>query len=131
MISDTLQIQYPRFVRMVKQPPERLKTGKAAVLEFRQGQRVVAKRFEGPKGSENLQMYLDDPALKRPCPEQGPCRRLWLLEDLSKSYIEILGSRLRIPPAFFAAHWADPSGVEFNSRDPFVVNPRERFLLMY
>jgi hypothetical protein len=42
-----------------------------------------------------------------------------------------LGSRLRIPPAFFAAHWADPSGADFNERDSFVSNPRVRFLLKY
>jgi hypothetical protein len=121
--------QFPRFVKSLKeQRPDRYELGRAAVLEFKKGQRAVATHFEG---SEDLQTYLDDPTRHRPCPEQGSRRRLWLLEDISKSYIEILGSRLRIPPSFFAAHWADPSGADFNERDSFVSNPRQRFLLKF
>jgi hypothetical protein len=30
------------------------------------------------------------------------------LEDLLKNYVEVLGSRLKIHPSFFAAHYSDP-----------------------
>jgi hypothetical protein len=94
------------------------------VFEFRESERAVATQF---KSSSDLRKYLLDHTHQKPS-----CvihRRLWVLEDLSRNYIEALGSELRIPPTFFAAHWADPIGADFNERDSFVSNPRRSFLL--
>ena len=129
MTSDTTRRQYLRFVKNLKERgPDQDRLGRSAVLEFRRGQPATTTRFEEP---EDLQRYLDDLTHHRSCSEQDPCRRLWLLEDASKSYIEILGSRLGIPTAFFAAHWAEPSGADFNERDSLVSDPRQSFLLKY
>ena len=115
--------QFPRFVKDLEnkcldQPGQ----GRAAVLEFEAGNRVSRKLFLQP---ETLRTHLKQPT------KQTPCRRLWLMEDVSKDWIEVLGSELRIPPSFFAAHWADPSGADFNERNLFDSNPRRRFLLKF
>ena len=41
------------------------------------------------------------------------------MEDVALNYLEVLGAQLRIPPSFFASHWADPATPEFNHRNPF------------
>src|SRR2546430_13056089 len=88
LISDTTRRQYLRFVKNLKErAPDKDRLGRSAVLEFRRGQPATATRFEEP---EDLQRYLDDLTQHRSCSGQGPCRRLWLLEDVSKSYIETL-----------------------------------------
>lgn len=124
--SSNLYRHFPRFVKSLKnQQPER---GRAAVIEFKAGERAVATYFTN---SKDLRTYFDDPTHNKPHSDQIPRRRLWLLEDISKNYITALGSRFHIPPSFFAAHWADPSGADFNERDSFDVNPGRQFLLKF
>jgi len=60
--------------------------GRAAVLEYSKGicsgQKVV-------KSSTELQEYLEQTAIIQ---ARNPRQRLFLLEDLSRNYIEVLGS---------------------------------------
>jgi hypothetical protein len=125
LINTTLYRQFPRFVTNLRnQSTYQRELGRAVVFDFREGERAVATHFER---SDDLRRYLRDHTHQKPFCDIR--RRLWVLEDLSRSYIEVLGSGLRIPPSFFAAHWADPIGADFNERDAFVSKPRRSFLL--
>jgi hypothetical protein len=129
LINTTLYYQFPKFVNNLRnQSVEQCELGRAMALEFREGENAVATHF---KGSEHLQEYLNDCNCQKLSYEKGVRRRLWVLEDLSRNYVEVLGSGLCIPPSFFAAQWADPIGADFNERDTFVSNPRRRFLLRW
>jgi hypothetical protein len=129
LINNTLYRQFPRFVNNLRnQSVEQSELGRAMVFEFKEGERAFATNFNG---SVDLQQYLDDHHHQAPFCEQKIRRRLWVLEDLSRNYIEVLGSGLRIPPSFFAAQWADPIGADFNERDTFVSNSRRSFLLKW
>ncbi|KPI44757.1 uncharacterized protein AB675_8303 [Cyphellophora attinorum] len=44
--------------------------------------------------------------------DPAPVRRIVIMEDVSRSYMGILGSRLRIPPTFFARHLLEQSVLE-------------------
>jgi hypothetical protein len=126
-----LSRQYPRFVSSLQyQHGLRADQGRAAVVEFKEGQQAEVETFDNP---EQLRDHLDAYELPKHCSssEPGACRRLWLLEDTSINWITVLGSRLRIPPCFFASQWADPTGSDFNERHSFASNPRRRFLLKY
>jgi hypothetical protein len=59
-------------------------------------------------------------------------RRLYVLEDLGRANVEILGSQLGIPPSFFAAHWVLP-GYRIATVDEFSVVPdrHECFRILY
>src|SRR5438034_7968307 len=115
--------QFPRFVKdLESKGSNHWERGRAAVLDFKTGNRASTKIF---LQSKDLRTHLTQR------PKHGPFRRLWLVEDVSKNWIEALGSELRIPPSFFAAHWADPSGADFNERCLFDSNPRRRFLLKF
>ncbi len=54
-------------------------------------------------------------------PQQERLRRLFLLEDLPRSFVELLGSYLRVHPGIFARHCADLSFLE-----PYTTLPVER-----
>lgn len=58
-------------------------------------------------------------------------RRLFVMEDLPRNHILSLGTRLRIPPSFFAGHWADPCSSTFNHRNPFWRCALPHFRLRY
>ena len=121
LFSDKLSRCFPRFVTQLHQHHgEKANWGRACVLEFQRGKSTVIKEFCSPK---QLRSHFYEP--------RDTSRRLWLLEDVSLNWITILGAHLRIPPSFFASHWADPSGADFNERHTFVINPRRRFLIKY
>jgi hypothetical protein len=75
-------------------------------------------RFQ-PANSDELKIFLDRPESEHTSqlisdhgsneavPEvfvSENIRRIFVVEDVSKNYVGILGSRLRIPPIFFARH---------------------------
>jgi hypothetical protein len=83
--------------------------GRAAVIEFPHGEKAQITNFG--KSSEALREYFRHPANELNPQLDGrktPRRRLFLLEDVGLSKVKTLGSQLRIPPAFFVAHWTDP-----------------------
>jgi hypothetical protein len=93
------KLSYPGFVeRLEKQTLWRQNTGRVAI--FCAGERIP-REFST---SDQLRNFLD----LHPNKPGEP--RIFVLEDLSKSIVEILGSRLRIPPSFFADHWEDEDG---------------------
>jgi hypothetical protein len=50
-----------------------------------------------------LKNFLDNP------PNGGAdVQRIIMLEDLPRSFVEVIGSWLRIPPSFFGNHWQSP-----------------------
>lgn len=122
LFSENLKLFFPRFVRQLEQQRggERANWGRSCVLEFHQGGPTTVNEFNSP---EQLHNHLLEP--------RGTSRRLWLLEDVSLNWITTLGAHLQIHPSFFASHWADPSGADFNDRHTFFSNPEYRFLLKY
>jgi len=77
--------------------------GRAAVVEFQHGSATPAVREL--LSSRSLARYLD-----KTSDTAGPSgklirRRIFVLEGLPKNFIEVLGLRLKIPPALFTSHW--------------------------
>lgn len=88
--------------------------GRVAVLEYDAEGKPSPQEF---KSTQTLLEYFDredkpntDSQL-HPNPKSG-ARRLFILEDLSRRHVEILGSRLKIHPILFARHWGDLSFLE-------------------
>lgn len=85
--------------------------GRVAAIQFLPDGRTLQTIFPT---SQSLQEYLasasNDEADGEKMPDQmrQPLRRLIILEDLPRNCVEVSGSYLRINPAFFATHWADP-----------------------
>lgn len=120
-LSRDLSQHFPRFSsHLHRQCDKRANWGRACVLEFQQRMPTTVKEFCSP---EQLRSHLLKP--------KATSRRLWLLEDVSLNWITVLGAHLQIPASFFASHWADPSGADFNDRHTFSPNPERRFLLKY
>ena len=121
-----LYLLFPNFVANLQaQSSTQCELGRAAVLDHSEGICPTQEIFQS---SAKLKEYIDRPlALQAP----GPRRRLFLLEDLSRNYIEVLGSRLGVPPSVFAAHWEDPVMPTFNHRNPFVRFSKNRFVIRY
>ena len=99
--------------------------GRAAVFEYPEAQPTRTRSF---KNSNDLDSYLNSPPSSN---DLSPRRRLFILEDLPRNYVEVLGSSLLIPPSFFAAHWAGACVADYSGRSSFTVNPRASFLLRY
>ena len=102
---------YPGFVTNLElQDDEQRNRGRAAVLEFHEEKKAHITSFG--ESCEALDKYLKDFAgglSSSPGAQSTQHRRLFLLEDLGRNKVQTLGARLRIPPAFFAAHWIDPA----------------------
>ena len=120
---------YPGFVENFKlQDAEQRDRGRAAVLEFPEGTKAHITDF-GDDG-EALDRYLRDHANELDSSQQTPTtqhRRLFLLEDLGRNKVQTLGTRLRIPPAFFAAHWIDPSEGHLTVDHDFLSHKRSKY----
>ncbi|KAL6721504.1 hypothetical protein ACLMJK_000608 [Lecanora helva] len=102
--------------------------GRAALLEF-STERTPAKATTFAS-SDELKAHLDAAASEDPSTD--PRRRLYLLEDIGRNYVEIFGSRLRIPPAFFSSQYSNPS-FSIPVVDPASLdqNPSRYFQLKY
>ena len=98
---------------------------RAAVFEYSNGIYSGQRIF---KNSIELQGYLEETSIGQ---KQQLRQRLFLLEGLSRNYVEILGSQLHIPPSFFGAHWDEPTTPTFNHRNPFCRFSEDRFLIRY
>jgi len=69
--------------------------GRAAVLEFSQGQSPISIEFSGPNKVNRLEKYFQQQ-------HECSCSRLYILEDIATKFVETLGSNLCIHPSFFA-----------------------------
>jgi len=93
------------------------------MLTFAPGQPASAVNFSG---SKELTAYLDS---THSIGSLEIRRRLFILEGLPRNYIEALGSRLKVPPAFFAAQWAAmlPDGWRYS----LGMEWKDRFIIKY
>ncbi|KAI1335010.1 hypothetical protein F5Y15DRAFT_409325 [Xylariaceae sp. FL0016] len=96
---------------------ERQRRVKVAVVDFSQPQ-AIAHRVcvNGAELQEELGV-----AQTARAPEELRCNRLFIVEDLSSTTIELLGSMLDIDPAFFRGHLEDHTW--FNIKDEWVEMP--------
>ncbi|KAL7622951.1 hypothetical protein AAE478_006630 [Parahypoxylon ruwenzoriense] len=91
---------------------ERARRTKIEAIDFVSGQPAAAmKRISEP---EDLRRCLDEPAVPG-------ATRLYVVEDLSRDVVELLGSELDIDPLFFREHINDY--MWYNTRDPWVELP--------
>ncbi|KAH6716408.1 hypothetical protein BKA61DRAFT_574213 [Leptodontidium sp. MPI-SDFR-AT-0119] len=112
LIYNTRTLEFSGFARNQRQQYGTAREkGRAAALHFLSNGQISITPF---CDSLALQKYLDagtSADVYHGNPSTGvrqPLRRMILLEDLPRNHIEVLGSRLRIHPSFFAAHYSDP-----------------------
>lgn len=107
LLESTQRLQYPKFVAfLTRQQDAEMEEGRAAMINFRNGAKPLISRLHT---SDDLRKCLDKPheRLDQPHESKPVVRRLFILEGLPKDFILALGSRLRVPPSFFSAHWID------------------------
>jgi hypothetical protein len=108
LIQNTKTLEFSGFAKNLReQAGDALQKGRAAVLQFLPDGQTSLQTF---LNSVSLQEYLDTPWIYDNMSTQArqPLRRMIILEDLARNYVEVLGTRLKIHPAIFAAHWGDP-----------------------
>jgi hypothetical protein len=126
LIDLQLRWLFPQFLRNLQaQTPHERERGRVAVLEYRDDEMLEPEIF---KSSHDLQAHFDDPLAAA---QLEPRKRLFIIEDVALNYMEVLGAQLRIPPSFFAAHWADPATPEFNHRNPFRRYTEKSYVIRY
>ncbi|RDW57691.1 hypothetical protein BP5796_12492 [Coleophoma crateriformis] len=130
LIRHQIQPFFPNFATALsRQSPVDREMGRCAVVEFNEG---FAPRSTSFRTSVELRQYLlATPQSPVGDSQNQPQRRLFILEDLPCNYILALGSRLRIPPSFFAGHYDDPASSTFNHRNPFELHTTSQFRLRY
>ena len=133
LIETHVQPYFPKFAAALKnQTPIERESGRCSIIDFGAGSDRNLTEF---KNSTDVYGYLlesESPTFTSSfSPQPPPKRRLFILEDLPSNYIVALGSKLRIPPSFFARHWDDPASSSFNHRDIFKRSSRSHFLLRY
>ncbi|KAK3297934.1 uncharacterized protein B0H64DRAFT_393421 [Chaetomium fimeti] len=105
-LESTQRQWYPGFVKQVSsQLGAEQDEGQVAVITFQDGVKPHVRVFTK---SKDLRRYLDSNSPPPSSPNVPECRRMFVLEGLPKKFIQLLGSRLRVPPSFFAAHWVQP-----------------------
>ena len=121
---------FPRFTAsLAGQSPSQREQGRCAVVEISGGSQSRITTFEA---SQDLKEYLDSSHRSSgSATTKHPKGRLFLLEDLPRNHILALGSRLNVPPSFFAGHYDDPATSTFNHRSPFRRCSRSQFRLRY
>jgi len=126
LLENSTSQLFPGFVNNFKnQSKGQRELGRAAVLESLGSEPARTRTFHT---SSDLQSYLtSEPTVN----EDGQRRRLFILEDLPRNYIEILGCNLLVPPSVFAAQWSIPPVGDHAERNGFTMNPKTGFLLTY
>lgn len=106
LLADSLRDNFPSFVGNFRlQRGAVAERGRVAIIDFEEGKETRVRQLAS---SNDLKSFLDQN--EPPCATKQPAqKRLYMLEDIARNKVEVLGSRLRIPPSVFAAHWADPS----------------------
>ncbi|PMD16328.1 hypothetical protein NA56DRAFT_649479 [Hyaloscypha hepaticicola] len=120
LIKSSQKLSYPGFVdSLERQTLWRRNAGRVAVF---------CQDKDSPQEfstSDDLRRFLNDHPNK---PDEA---RIFVLEDLPRSFVEILGSRLRIPPSFFADHWEDPQGGITTRGSVDQQDPNRRYMLRW
>lgn len=126
MLESSQRGQYPDFIsNLSTQTGSFREEGRAAVVEFSDGAKPKVYRVQT---SRVLRRYFDEPSGSNPI-----MRRLFILEGLPRNFIQVLGARLRVPPVFFSAHWAEPGGFlgYLVNRTPRHCDHRNQFSLSF
>ncbi|CAI6087308.1 unnamed protein product [Clonostachys chloroleuca] len=120
----------PGFVRQLSnQVGAEQDEGRAAVIMFQDGAKPSTRVFT--KSRDLRRYFTNSPA---PASSDAPvCRRVFVLEGLPRRFIQLLGSRLLVPPSFFAAHWAHPGKFvgSLLNHTPRHYDNRSRFTLSF
>lgn len=120
LISSSLTTSFPSFVRNLdSQQGPVAERGRAAVINFKKDRKTNVTKF---RSVTHMREFLDQEGALFSTTNPTPRRCLYLLEDISRDYVDILGSRLRIPPAIFAAQLYDPSTSRGTYDDTCLVN---------
>ena len=120
LILSSLRTSFPSFVRNYEfQEGLVAQRGRVASIDFEEDGKISVNRFDS---LTHLKRILDNEAPSLYIVGQPPRRRLYLLEDIARDYVDTLGSRLRIPPSVFAAHWSDPATSGGTYDDTFLVS---------
>lgn len=95
------------------------------MIEFQGEDKPSIQKFTA---SRNLRRCLEKDA-----PSGTALRRVFVLEGLPRKFVQVLGSNLRVPPSFFATHWAGHGRYRGSvlNRTPRYFEPRQRFLLSF
>ncbi|KAF2788084.1 hypothetical protein K505DRAFT_256295 [Melanomma pulvis-pyrius CBS 109.77] len=133
LIQEQIQPYFPKFAAAIsQQSPAEREWGRCAAVDFASEASPHVTTFEN---SADVQSYFTEALSTQASesPNSQPRRRLFILEDLPCNHILALGSRLRIPPSFFAGHWDDPASSTFNHRNPFQRSTKSKpqFRLRY
>lgn len=125
LIQGRTHMYFPEFATSLqKQSPAQREQGRSALIDFTTQDCIVTPFTD----STELHNALLD---RSRSPAGSPRRRLFVLEDLPCNHILALGSKLRIPPSFFAGHYNDPATPTFNHRNPFQRCLRPHFRIRY
>ena len=107
LVSSSLRTSFPSFVRNYEiQKGLIAERRRVAMIDFDENGKTSITQFTS---TAELRSFFDKDEPSTYIPRQPPRKRLYLLEDIARNNVEVLGSRLRIPPSVFAAHWADPA----------------------
>lgn len=118
---------FPLFIDDLSRQDREL--GRAAMVEFEDDGDISTTIFTD---SEHMRSHLDANSVWRTPDCLIPGRRLLVMEDLSVGFIDVLGSRFRVPPSFFAAHFEAPwQSHTLSDRIPLGQECRSRFMLRY
>lgn len=108
LIEKTQEKDFPEFVQAMRLQDD-TERERGRVIVFRSEDKFPSSETkETIHSSRQLKDYLDDIVKSQQSDSAKGTRHLYVLEDPGRNKIEILGSRLGIPPAFFRAHWMDP-----------------------
>jgi hypothetical protein len=120
LIQNTTTLRFSGFANTLqKQDAAAREKCRAVAIQFLADGRTTKTSFPS---SQALQQYLapsadSDIHIHTESRQiRDPLRRMIILEDLPRNYVEVLGSQLKIHPAFFAAHWSDPIKNRHSSR---------------
>jgi hypothetical protein len=134
LIQSATTLEFSSFAETLqKQDTVAREKGRALAIQFLADGKTVQTSFPS---SQALQQYLapavepDIHAHTESRQIRDPLRRMIILEDLPRNYVEVLGSQLKIHPAFFAAHYSGPIENRHSSRG-LALNPssNESFIL--
>lgn len=96
------------------------------ITKMTEGQNLVTEQFQEPEQLLRRLDHVNDHY------RSFGAKHSIILEDLSREWVEKLGSRLDIPVYVFALHWADPTGhVNGELRVPIGESPARHFILSY
>ncbi|KAH7013166.1 hypothetical protein EDB80DRAFT_774496 [Ilyonectria destructans] len=126
LVESTQRRQYPEFVdQLSNQVGPLAEEGQVAVIEFQGEDKPSIQKFTA---SRNLRRYLEKDA-----PSSTALRRVFVLEGLPRKFVQVLGSNLRVPPSFFATHWASHGRYRGSvlNRTPRYFESQRRFLLSF